>query len=161
MAPSEAHTERIKQELRDAGITSFGRLRFSCRHLPQVIHEDEHIMAAIYGRYREGGGFLSLSEGVLVATSHRIIFLDHKPGYTKLDELGYDLVVGIRHSKAGPFSAVTIHTRIGDFTIRFCKHAQAEQFVHYVETRGRLETTTVAPTLGKERHPGEVHGRNS
>lgn len=141
MAPSRTHTERIKQELREVGITSFGMLRFSCRHLPEIIHEEEHIKAAVYGRYREGGGLLNFSEGMLVATSHRIIFLDHKPGYTTLDELGYDLVVGIRHSTAGPFSAVTVHTRIGDFTIRFGRRAQAERFVHYVETR-RLEATT-------------------
>jgi len=144
MAPSDAHTARIKQELRDAGITGFGVLRFSYRYLPQIIHEGEHIEAAVYGRYREGGGLLNFSEGMLVATSHRIIFLDHKPGYTTQDELGYDLVIGIRHSAAGPFSAVTVHTRIGDFTIRFCKHGQAERFVQYVETRERLGVTANA-----------------
>jgi hypothetical protein len=158
MAPSLAHTERIRRELRNAGLTSFGMLRFSCRHLPEIIHEDEHIEAAAYGRYREGGGLLNFSEGILVATSHRIIFLDHKPGYTTLDEVGYDLVAGIKYSTAGMFSAVTVHTRIGDFTIRFAKPSCVENLVHYVEAR-RLEPTNKSSRAAAS--SGVPHGLRS
>jgi general stress protein 26 len=106
--------------------------------LPQIIHDDEHVNAAVHGRYREGNRWLPLNEGMLVATSYRIIFLDHKPGYTTTDEVAYDLVSGVRQTTVASYSAVTLHTRIGDFTIRFAKPRAAENFVSYVERR-RLE----------------------
>lgn len=139
MAPTDVHVERIRDELLRAGVTAYGIIKFSSNYLPEIIHEDEHVIAAVYGRYREGRGLLSFSEGMLVATSLRIVFLDHKPGFTTVDEIGYDLIAGIKHSHAGPFASVTVHTWIGDFTIRFAKPSCAERFVHYVETR-RLET---------------------
>lgn len=133
------HEERIKEELRRAGVTRFGMLKFAVKYLPKVIHKDEHIHGVVYGRYGEKTGSLTLVEGILIATNRRIIFLDHKPGYTSTDEVTYDVVSGVKVSKAF-FSAVTLHTRIGDYTIRFANSRCASIFVSYVERR-RLEKT--------------------
>lgn len=153
MLPTKLHTERIKQELRAVGATSFGLMKFASRYLPKIIHEDEHVRAAVYGRYKVNGGWLAMSEGVLVATDSRIIFLDHKPGFTSTEEVTYDVVVGVRKTSGGPFAAVTLYTRVGNFTIRFAHGRTIDKFVEFIEKR-RLES----PNMGllPERPPAGV-----
>ncbi len=132
--------ERIRQELKNAGVTSYGLAKFATRYLPQILHENEHIHGAVYGRYTAGTGLLNWEEGILIATELRIIFLDRKPGYEARDELTYDVVAGVQKSYAWPFAAVTLHTRLGNYTIRFANKKCIDTFVHYVEKR-RLEST--------------------
>ena len=132
-----AHKQRVNDELIAAGVTWFGMKKFAVKYLPKVIHENEHIGGVVYGRYKDKTGSLSFNEGMLIATDRRVIFLDHKPGYTKVDELTYAVVSGINKITA-IFSAVTLHTRLGDFTIRFANSKCATQIVSYVEER-RLE----------------------
>ncbi len=134
-----AHKKRIGDELRAVGVTKMGMKRFSVRYLPNIIHENEHIGGVVYGRYRPKQGGPALNEGLLVATNTRVIFLDHKPGYTDIDEITYEIVSGINKTTA-VFSSVTLHTRLGDYTVRFANPRCAETFVHYVERR-RLENT--------------------
>lgn len=139
-----SHTERIHHELHDAGVTRFGMMKFANRFLPNIIHSDEHIHATVYGRYREGSGLLSFSEGMLVATNLRVIFLDHKPGYTHMDEIGYDVVSGVNISTSGLFSSITLYTKIANFTVRFANPHCASLFANYVEKR-RLEAGKFQP----------------
>lgn len=131
------HEERVYQELRAVGVTSFGLKKFSVKYLPKIIHDKEHVKGAVYGRYNDKAG-MPLNEGLLVATDLRIIFLDHKPGFTKTDEITYEVVSGVSKITA-IFSSVTLRTRLGDFTVRFAKSKAADIFVRYVEER-RLET---------------------
>lgn len=128
-------TKQVQAELRQAGMTGYGALKFASRYLPTVLRSDEHVQAAVYGRYRAGAGVLGWTEGMLVATDRRLLFLDHKPGYTATDELTYDIVSGVQKTTAGPFSALTLHTRIGNYTIRFANTACIDAFVRYVEER--------------------------
>lgn len=130
------HEKRIRQELLAAGVTKYGMKKFAIKYLPKVIHENEHIKGIVYGRYSVKGG-TGFYEGTLVATDLRVIFLDHKPGYTKKDIITYDVVSGIKTTTA-IFSAVTLHTRLGDFTIRFANPKCAGIFKKYIEIR-RLE----------------------
>lgn len=132
-------TQRIKQELKIAGATSFGQAKFTSKYLPAVIHPDEHIKGAVYGRYAEGTGPLSWVEGMLIATDKRLIFIDHKPGFSKVDELTYDAVTGVKKVYTWPFSSITLHTRLGDYTLRFANAKCIDTFMRYIETR-RLET---------------------
>ena len=131
--------QRIQQELEPAGATTFGRLKFASRFLPQVLHKGEHIKGVVYGRYAEGTGLLQWVEGMLIATDRRVIFLDRKPGFEALDELTYDVVSGVQKSYAWPFASVTLHTRIGNYTLRFANKRCIDSFMHYVEKR-RLES---------------------
>lgn len=110
--------------------------KFAVKHLPKVIHKKEHIKAVVYGRYKEKDG-PSFSEGLLVATNLKILFLDHKPGYTKTEEITYGIVSGVNQTTA-VFSAVTLRTRLGDYSIRFANAKCTANFVRYVENR-RLE----------------------
>lgn len=148
------HSARIREELRATGATSFGMLKFASKHLYQIIHETEHVKAAVYGRYRSRQGAFGFNEGMLVATDMRIIFLDHKPGYTAMDELTYEVVSGVQHTTAGPFAAVTLYTRIGDFTLRYANPRCVKKFVNYVEVR-HLDTPENIMPLGAQ--AGDTH----
>jgi hypothetical protein len=133
------HEQRVKQELAAAGVTKYGFMKFAVHYLPGLIHDDEHIGGIVYGRYTDKKSGNRWNEGMLVATNLRIIFLDHKPGYTASDEISYSAVSGVKLTWA-VFSAVTLHTRVGDYQIRFVNTKCANKFVSYVEDR-QLEDT--------------------
>lgn len=132
-------TERVKQELKEAGVTHYGLAKFATHFLPKVIHDDEHIGGAVYGRYTAGTGLLRWTEGMLIATDRRVIFLDRKPGFEAMDEITYDVVSGAQKSFAWPFSAITLHTRLGNYTLRFANTYCIDKFMRYIEKR-RLES---------------------
>lgn len=123
--------DRIKIELRAAGASPYGLLKMESRYLPEVIHDDEHIKGVVYGLY--DGGL-----GMLVATDHRVLFLDRKPMFMTLDEATYDAVSGVRLNRSGIFNATTLHTRLGDYRLSYVNRKCARKFVKYIESR-RLE----------------------
>jgi len=137
MRAATNHRKRVKAELIKAGVTKYGLLKLEARHLPEIIHEGEYVEAVAYGL---SGNYSAM----LVATDRRLIFLDCKPFYTISDEITYEMVAGIGHNVQGRFAAVTLHTRLGDYAIRFVNHRAAEKFVHYIEGR-RLERLTEVP----------------
>lgn len=126
-----AHAKRIRNELKAAGVGPIGILTPESRHLAGILHADEHIGGAVYGLYPGGLAWL-------VATSHRIMFMDHKPFYTTTDEMTYDVVVGVQATRAGPFDAVILRTRVNNYMIRFANPKSARIFIDFIETR-RLE----------------------
>lgn len=129
------HEIRVRDELIKAGFTKAGLRKFTAKYLPQVIGEDEHIGGAVHGRYSETSkGPLNWVEGMLVATDKKVMFIDHKPGYTDVDEITYFVVAGVKYVNAWPFAAVTLHTRMGDFTLKFASPICAKKFVRYVES---------------------------
>ncbi|PIZ62672.1 hypothetical protein COY17_02185 [Candidatus Saccharibacteria bacterium CG_4_10_14_0_2_um_filter_52_9] len=113
-------------------------MKFNAHYLPTIIHDNEHIQAVIYGRIAEDPGLLSWVDRMVVATDRRVISLNHKPGYTDNDEFTHDIVDGVDVSRADPFTAVTLNTKISHFTLRFVNNRCVEKFVHYIEKR-RLE----------------------
>jgi general stress protein 26 len=142
MGAPDLHQTHVYEELTAAGMTKYGHLKFASRYLHNFIRPDEHIMGVVYGRY-EGG------EALLVATDLRIIFLDKKPLFASTDELSYDAVSGVKYSAAGLFASITLHTRVGDYQLRYVNKTAATNFVRYIERR-RLEQANgnrVAPEL--------------
>lgn len=119
------------------GVTSYGLMKIESRRLPETIHEDEHIGGVVYGQY-EGGS------GMLVATDHRILFIDRKPLFLTLDEISYEAISGVRLDKSGFLNSVTLHTKLGDYTIRYANYKCSSQFVRYIENM-RLEKSNEAP----------------
>lgn len=122
-------------QLRAAGVTDYGMKKFGIKHLSNLIREGEVIKGVVYGRYRSGSGALFLSEGTLVATDRRVVFLDHKPAFSNFEEITYDMVGGIRHQKFGSFHTVVLHTRMGDFTIAYTNPKCTKIFTEYIESR--------------------------
>jgi hypothetical protein len=131
---SDSHTDQVREELKAAGMSRFGMMKFAAHYLPRVIHDDEHIRAVVNGRHKDDA-IQGTNEAILVATDKRIIFLDHKPGYTSMDELAYDAVAGLNVSQAGFFAAITLYTRMVNYTVRFANKTCAHRFAEYVEKR--------------------------
>lgn len=129
---------RIKSELKAVGVSAYGLRKFDSRYLPAIIHDHEHVKGVIYGRFHEGNGPLNWVDRMVVATDRRILSFNHKPGFTDVDEFTYDMIDGIDASTAGPFTAVTLNTKVSHFNVRFVNKRCADIFVHYIEKR-RLE----------------------
>lgn len=132
---AQEHTERINRELREAGVSRFTLRKFTTHYLPKVIHADEHIEAAVYGRHKETEGIFGFIEGALIATDKRVIYLNHQPGYTTMDEVGYENVSGINFSRAGIYAGITLFTKIANYTLSFTTPRCAKQFAEYIENR--------------------------
>lgn len=120
--------QRIIDELKTAGASRAGLLYSEVNLLPKVLHDDEHIVAVVHGHHE--GGF-----AMLIATNSRVIFLDKKPLFIKSDELSYDIVGGVNHNKSAFLAAVTLHTRIGDYTIKTFNFKAADNFRRIIEER--------------------------
>lgn len=127
----EAHVKRVRKELKAAGVGPIGIITPESRHLAKILHDDEHIGGAVYGLYPGGLAWL-------VATSHRIMFMDHKPFYTTTDEMTYDIIVGVQSTRAGPFEAIILRTRVNNYMIRFANPKGVRIFIDFIEAR-RLE----------------------
>jgi hypothetical protein len=121
------HKARIKSELKDLGVTSWGMLYAESRYLHLIIHDHERLEAIVYGHYADG-------TGMLTATDKRVIFLDKKPLFIRTDELTYDVVSGVSYNQMGLIATVTLHTRLGDYTLRTMNLKCAQHFRNFIES---------------------------
>lgn len=137
MAYEGAHAQRVKRELQAAGVTGWGMIKFAMNYLPKIIGRNEHIEGIAYGRYTIGNEKASTNweEGTLVATNHRVIFLDKKPGFIRQEDIPYDEVSGVTSLKAWRFSAITLLSKVGSFSLRYVSNRCADKFINYVEQR--------------------------
>ena len=124
---------RIISELRKVGLTNPRPHMSIIKALAKYLHSTESIGGVVYGRYGSGTGF-----AWLVATDKRIILIDKKPLFETVDELTYDIISGIKFTRAGFYGTVILHTRIGDYSIKFINRRCAKIFFQYIETR-RME----------------------
>ncbi len=145
----DTHTKRITEELIAVGVTRHGLAKSESRLLPRIMHDDEHIGGVIYGQI--GGGVSAM----LIATDHRVVFLDKQLLFTTTDELTYDVVSGVRSSTAGPFTSVVLHTRITDYTFRYVNSNCAKIFIKYIESK-RLEKGTYNQASGRHEEEAPV-----
>src|SRR5690606_17795819 len=99
-----SHRERVQRELSDVGLGSDLR-HAECNYLVDLLHTDEHIGGAVYGRSEAG-------KVLLVATDKRVLFLDNKLFYAAKDEISYDVVSGVSCSQGPLKCGLTLHTRI-------------------------------------------------
>ncbi len=144
----QAHQQRVYEELRAAGVSRLGLYKFTSHYLPHVIGDEEHIKAVVFGRQSEVEGFFGMAGGALVATDTRIIFIDHRPGYTTMDEISYGVVSGVNISQAGPYASLTLYTKIGNYQLSFAKPKCAALFAKYIETRRLREIERYGSTVG-------------
>lgn len=142
--------ERINQELQRVGVSKLTLHKFTTHYLPRVIHPDEHIHAAVYGRHKETEGVFGFIEGALIATDKRVLFVNHQPGYTTMDEVGYDKVSGVNLSRAGFYASVTLFTKIANYTLSFASPKSAKKFTDYIENRTTTEQISITPTADYE-----------
>ncbi|HET7320276.1 MAG TPA: PH domain-containing protein [Candidatus Saccharimonadales bacterium] len=122
------HEDRVKLELLRAGVTKYGLFKSESRYLPRVILPNEHIGGVVYGQSPVGSV-------MLVATDERILYIDRKPLFNVVDEISYGVVSGCRVSQQGPFTAVVLHTRIQNFTLKYVNPTCARIFEDYIALR--------------------------
>lgn len=127
--------ERIEKELDAVGVIHRRIHPFTSNYLPRILHEDEHIRAAVFGRRKESEGFFGFVEGMLVATDERVIFLDHRPGYSTMDEVSYEKVSGVNLSTTLLYASVTLFTKIMNYRISFANHTSAKLFTDFIENK--------------------------
>ena len=144
----ETQVKRVRDELKAVGVGSIGLRTPESKGLARILHADEHIGGVVYGRYSGGLAWL-------IATDQRVIFLDRKPFYTTTDELTYDVVSGVQSTHAGPFVSVVLHTRLGDYAVRFVNTKCAGIFVHYIEKR-RLESDSSNQVITTRRRSSDL-----
>nr|ALS89070.1 Rv1155_F420: PPOX class probable F420-dependent [uncultured bacterium] len=123
-----AHEQRIKDELKKAGMTAYGQFKMSSRHLPTVIKEDEHITGVVYGH-------TGIGLAMLVATDRRIIYLERRPLFTSMDDISYDMIAGVKYTDAGMFPSLTLYTRMGNYTLTYINPRCGGRFEKYIESR--------------------------
>ena len=127
---SSARLISIIDELKAVGVKRPSIHSPIVNELANKLHDDEQIGGVVYGVYSGGTGF-----AWIVATSHRIMVLDKKPLYSSSDEISYEVVSGVKYTRASISSSVTLHTRVGDYTIKYVKPTSARTFIAYIEER--------------------------
>ncbi len=121
------HRMRITAELKDVFMSRLAIKSSEGRYLPYIIHDDEHIKAAVFG-YQEAGFVM------LVATDKRVIFLDKKPLFVNQDEVTFDVVSGVKLNETIIGTTLKLHTRVKDYKLFTFNEDSAEHFMHYIET---------------------------
>lgn len=125
---TKAHENRLKDRLKELGVTKMARMSSEARYLPKIIHKDEQILGVVYGKSNSGFAYL-------IATDKRAIFLDKKPLFVNEDEITYNVVSGVSYGQVGPGSTVTLHTKLGDYKIQTLNEHCAQNFVKVIEIR--------------------------
>ncbi len=127
----KAKVRRVRRELLEAGVTMYGLLKAESRHICDVLHDNEHIEAAVYGQHHS-------SSVMLFATDDRIIFFDKKPTATLLDEVSYEVVSGIEFDIHLFTATLVLHTPVKNYDIKFANLRCAQKFAQHIENK-RLE----------------------
>ena len=122
----KSERDRIYAELRVAGANKYDMKLPENSYLVTIIRSDEHIMAAVYGKYSKG-------RGVLVATDKRVLFLDKKPLFLHHDEISFDVISGVTYTNVLFSGTVTLHTRLGDYSLRTFNRRAASKFMNYID----------------------------
>lgn len=125
--------EEIQRVLKSLGADRFDLVLPETHALPGIIHLDEHIIGIVYGKYKLQSS-PQAGRGALVATDSRVLLVDKKPLFEKIDELTYQVISGVTYSRVGVAGTVTLHTRMGDIAVRTFNHACASSFVEAVES---------------------------
>lgn len=118
--------QRIRKELKAAGAVAYDLHLPETQYLPNLLHPDEHIKGSVYGKYKAG-------RGALIATDQRVLFVDKKPLFLHYDELSFLVIGGVTFTKSGFVGRVTLHTRLGDYSLRTLNLKNAANFVNYIE----------------------------
>ena len=122
----------VENRLVELGAVAYDMRLPETRALPYIIHPDEEILGAVYGRYKKSN-IDEMGRGLLLATNRRALLIDKKPMFLKFDEVTYRVVSAVTYSRIGPIGNVTLHTRMGDVVVRTFNQKLAQGFVEAIE----------------------------
>ncbi len=142
---STNHKNNIRSQLVKVGVTPYGLLKGEARHLHSIVHGNEEIHGAVYGRTDDGSA-------MIVATDKRILYLDHRILFSKSEVITYEVVSGVTIKELSGYAGVVLHTRIRDFRLRFVNINCARIFGKYIESRCILTNMNLPESLASEKH---------
>jgi len=130
--PDSGQERQISPTLRALGADTYDLWLPETRSLDRFLTPDEIIEGVVYGWYHLQSG-RPPGRGLLVATKHRLILIDHKPLFLHASEISYEGVRGISCGSTGFVSTVTLSTRMGEVGIRTFNRHVTIIFVNAVE----------------------------
>ncbi|GEM_PF-808574 len=130
--PATNHAEPVTDTLKQLGANLYDLWLPETRSLPRFLVPGETIEGVVYGRYKQQFG-KPPGRGALVATSRRLMLIDHKPLFLNASEISYEVVSGVAHGRAGFAGTVTLSTRMGELSVRTFNRRAADSFVRAME----------------------------
>lgn len=124
-----SHKDRVLQELAAAGVKRLELRRHMFKLLPEIIRNNEHIEAVAYGLNDKHW------HAVLVATDHRVVYVEGDLMFSSTEEAPYEIVHGTEHTHAPLRIGLTLNTRENNYTLSYVNKDCAARFVSYIEDR--------------------------
>lgn len=123
-----ASSERINKELKEVGVSAYGRWKRPSRLLHEIIRNDEHIEGVAYGQSVQGSA-------MLVATDKRVIFIEANLAYNSTDDFGYQSINGVAHQSSMMSESIILYTRLNTYHLTHVNRSSAARFVTVIEDR--------------------------
>lgn len=124
-----AHQDRIKDELKRAGVRPIELHRHMFKLLPDVIRSNEHIEAAAYGLNEKKW------HAMLVATDRRVLYVEADLFFGNISEVSYDIVHGTVSTHAPLKVGVKLKTLGHIYALEYVNKTCAQRFTAYIEDR--------------------------
>jgi hypothetical protein len=122
----------LEFRLRQLGAVSYNLKLPETKAILKAIQPDEDINGVIYGKYTRSTDDIT-GRGALLVTSKRVILVDKKPMFSKLEEISFRVISGVSYSKVGVAGTVTLNTRLGDIHVRTFNRKCVDSFVKAID----------------------------
>jgi hypothetical protein len=119
----------LEFRLRQLGAVTYDIKLPETKAMLRTLKPGEEINGVIWGKYSE----VIVGRGALIVTSERIILINKKPMFSKVDEIAYRVISGVSYTKAGIAGTVTLNTRVGDIQVRTLNKKCVDNFVRAID----------------------------
>ncbi|HEY4963726.1 MAG TPA: PH domain-containing protein [Candidatus Saccharimonadales bacterium] len=124
----------LEFRLRQLGAVTYNIKLPETKAILKAIKAGEEINGVIWGKYSRSMLSETLAgRGALIVTNNRVILIDKKPMFSKVDEIAFRVISGISYSKAGVAGTVVLNTRLGDIHVRTLNKKCVDNFIKAVE----------------------------
>ncbi len=130
----------VLKQLTKVGYRNKFWQRAEVKELCNVLHDDEVILKATNGYYE--GGF-----GLLVATDHRLLLIDHKPMFLTLDSVAYSMIQELSFNYRLFNSTLHIFTSNKCLDFSSWNHDQIRGILSYAQKAMKLKAVKDEPSV--------------
>jgi hypothetical protein len=124
----------LEFRLRQLGAVTYDIKLPETKAMLRTLKPGEEINGVIWGKYsRTTPTEVIVGRGALIVTSERIILINKKPMFSKVDEIAYRVISGVSYTKAGIAGTVTLNTRVGDIQVRTLNKKCVDNFVRAID----------------------------
>ncbi len=137
----------VRFQMRMLGYGGFLLSRGEVRELPSLLREGEKIEQAIYGGYE--GGF-----GMMVATNHRLMFIDRRFFHKHISEIPYPAISAVELDTNAIRGSVTIFARGSAISLHGISNKHARNFFNFID--GKIDIPQERPEAKTEERSREI-----